>query len=134
MSIRLMASLAVLLILAVVASPAEAAVAPSRGRSSARTVRGRVMNRVNRYLRRRAVARHLREKGMSAREVEDRLNLLNDDQLFEMAEQLDQIDSAKGHCEDVIVAVLVARILLIVIFLPFYLMWLMMCEAPCCGC
>jgi hypothetical protein len=127
MSIRLIVSLALLLILAVVTSSAEAAVAPSRGRTQLKSVRGRSLNKVSRYLRRRQVARHLREKGMNAAEITNKLDRLGDDELFDFSEKLDEIDSGQGDCEEAIAQVLLTYFL-IMIFFPFYLLFLMFCE------
>jgi hypothetical protein len=116
------------------ASPAEAAVAPSRGRKQARSVRKRSFSRVRGYLHRKKVERRLEDMGMDPHEVSRKLDKMNDDEIFDLSRKVDELDSGRGDCEDLLIAVLVARVLLIIIFLPFYLMWLMMCESPCCGC
>jgi len=134
MRVRALAALGVLVVLAISGSQAEAAVAPSRGRAQARSVRGRSLNKLTRFLRRRQVRKHLEERGMSRAEIEQRLDSLGDDELYDLSEKIDEAQAGRGDCEDLIIAALVARVLLIIIFLPFYIMWLMVCEAPCCGC
>ena len=104
-----------LLGLAVLAAPARAAVAPSRGRLL--TDRDQRVERVRRLLQQERVRERLESLGMDRDEIEARLETMDDVELDLLADRLDSLAVGRGALGVVVAVLVIIALVLLIIWL-----------------
>jgi Flp pilus assembly protein TadB len=103
------------LALTFLASAAQAAVAPSRGRTE--TQRDKNLRRVRRLLQEKQVRKELARVGMRREEIEKRLERMDDEELQHLADRLDSLAIGRGAAGVVIVVLVVVALVLLIVWL-----------------
>jgi len=101
--------------LAIFAAEARAAVAPSRARFE--TKREKNLHRVRRLLQVKEVRQRLAKIGMDHREIEERLERMNDEELQLLTDRLDSLAVGRSALGVVIVVLVIVALVLLVIWL-----------------
>ncbi len=78
------------------------------------------MEKVRKFLETKMIRERLHAFGFRQEEIQARLNLLNDDQIHQVALKLDELKVAADGGEAVIIVLLIAAVVLLIIYLLGY--------------
>jgi Family of unknown function (DUF6627) len=98
----------------------EAGFSPSEVIGQSQTDRSMDMEKVRKFLETKMIRERLHAFGFSQEEIQARLNLLNDDQIHQVALKLDELKVAGDGGEALIIILLIAAVVLLVIYLLGY--------------
>ncbi len=93
----------------------DAGFAPSEGLTLLQPDRQADMPKIQKVLEGKAVTERLKALGFTPNEIQERLNLLSDQQIHQMAQKLDEL-KVGGDGGEVIIALLVIAILVVIIY------------------
>ncbi len=98
----------------------EAGFSPSEVIGQSQMDRSMDMEKVRKFLETKMIRERLHAFGFSQEEIQARLNLLNDDQIHQVALKLDELKVAADGGEAVIIILLIAAVVLLIIYLLGY--------------